>query len=82
MAITRLSVRLDKKTHQRLLKETRVTGKSQSELVREALADCFEACDQKESCLDLARGHGLVGRAKRLPDDLSTDPTAFEGFGR
>jgi hypothetical protein len=82
MTQARLSVRLDKQTHQRLEKEAHATGKSESELVREALVAYFGTRDQEESCLDLARRHGLVGRAKGLPADLSTNPAHFEGFGQ
>jgi predicted transcriptional regulator len=82
MADARLSVRLDQQTQQRLEKETHATGKSESELVREALAAYFSMRDQDESCLDLARRQGLIGRVKGLPADLSTNRDHFKGFGR
>jgi predicted transcriptional regulator len=82
MADARLSVRLDQQTQQRLKKETHATGKSESDLVREALAAYFSVRDQEQSCLELARRHGLIGRAKGLPADLSTNRDHFKGFGQ
>jgi hypothetical protein len=82
MSDARLSVRLDEQTQQRLKKETQATGKSESQLVREALASYFADRDREESCLDLARRCGLIGRGKSLPSDLSTNPVHFEDFGQ
>ncbi|HMF10779.1 MAG TPA: CopG family transcriptional regulator [Gemmataceae bacterium] len=79
---TRLSVRLDQRTQQRLADEARASGKSESELVREALVAYLVARDREESCLDLARRHDLVGCGKGLPPDLSSSPAHFEGFGK
>ncbi len=82
MAGSRISVRLDDETHRRLDEAVTATGKSESELVREALAEYFQQHSQPESCLDLARQHNLIGCASQLPPDLSTNPKHFEGFGR
>jgi hypothetical protein len=82
MSDARLSVRIDGQTQRRLRKETRATGKSESDLVREALAAYFDAQDREESCLELARRRGLIGRGKGLPRDLGTNRAHFEGFGR
>jgi len=82
MSNARLSVRLDEQTEQRLKKETQVTGKSESQLVREALASYFADRDREENCQDLALRRGLLGRGKGLPSDLSTNCAHFEGFGR
>ena len=82
MTNPRISVRLDKATERKLKDEVQATGKNLSELVHEALAAYLQNRSQPETCLDLARRHGLVGRAKRLPSDLSTNRKYFEGFGR
>jgi hypothetical protein len=82
MASERISVRLDEATQRRLAAEARATGKNESDLVREALAAYFRRRPQPESCLELARRHRLIGCAKRLPPDLSTNRRHFEGFGR
>jgi Arc/MetJ-type ribon-helix-helix transcriptional regulator len=80
----RLSVRLTKALEKRLKEITRTTGRSESEVVREALATYQPKVDEsaRESCLDLAKRLGLVGDVKGLPSDLSTNPTYMEGFGR
>lgn len=82
MANDRISVRLDKDTQRRLRDEARATGQSESDLVREALSAYFRRRPRPESCLELARQHGLIGCGKQLPADLSTNRRHFEGFGR
>jgi hypothetical protein len=66
----------------RLRKVVVATGKSESDLLREALQAYLEDQPGAESCLDLARRHRLLGRAKKLPVDLSANRQYFEGFGR
>lgn len=78
----RISVRLDRDTRQRLDEEVKVTGKNESEVVREALAAYLGNRAGPESCLELARRHRLVGCGKKLPPDLSTNRGYFEGFGQ
>ncbi len=82
MGNMRISVRLDRETRQRLNDATQVSGKSESEVVRDALREYLDKQPPVESCLDLARRHRLIGRAKGLPRDLSTNAKHFEGFGR
>jgi hypothetical protein len=60
----------------------RATGKSEAQHVHEALAAFLQGPENGESCLDLARRHQLIGRAKDLPADLSTNQEHFEGFGK
>lgn len=79
---SRMIVRLDAETQQRLDDEVQATGKNESEVVREALADYFRRRPQPESCLELARRHHLIGCARNLPADLSTNRKHLEGFGR
>jgi Arc/MetJ-type ribon-helix-helix transcriptional regulator len=78
----RISVRLDQETQQRLTDEVLATGKSESDVVRQALRTYFRKRSRPESCLELARRHRLIGCAKQLPPDLSTNRRHFEGFGR
>jgi len=51
-------------------------------MVREALAAYFASRRQDKSALILARQAGVIGCAKGLPPDLSTNKDHFEGFGR
>jgi hypothetical protein len=57
-------------------------GKNESEVVREALNAYFTRRVPEESALDMARRAGIIGCAKGLPADLSTNKNHFEGFGR
>lgn len=78
----RITVRLDRQLEQRLREEARAAGTNESEVVREALAAYFAARQQAETALDVARRAGIIGCAKELPPDLSTNKDHFEGFGR
>jgi hypothetical protein len=79
---SRICVRLDGHTQQRLDEEVQASGRNESEIVREALARYFKGRSRRESCLELARRHRLIGCGTRLPADLSTNRDHFEGFGR
>jgi Arc/MetJ-type ribon-helix-helix transcriptional regulator len=79
---SRISVRLDQQTQQQLDDEVNGTGKNESDIVREALHAYLRRRQQSESCLELARRHRLIGCARGLPADLSTNRKHFEGFGR
>ncbi len=78
----RISVRLDGDTRQRLDEEAQATGKNESDVVREALHARFRKRPRRESCLELARRHRLIGCGKRLPPDLSTNRQHFACLGR
>jgi Arc/MetJ-type ribon-helix-helix transcriptional regulator len=82
MANERITVRLDDETQHRLGAEAQATGRNESELIREALAEYFRERPEPETCLDVARRAGVIGCAKRLPADLSTNRRHLEGFGR
>jgi Arc/MetJ-type ribon-helix-helix transcriptional regulator len=82
MSESRISVRLDKDTQRRLDEAVRATGKNESELVRDALTAFLLNQPSADNCLQLAQRHGLIGRARGLPADLSTNRAHFEGFGR
>ncbi|MCI0463885.1 MAG: ribbon-helix-helix domain-containing protein [Gemmataceae bacterium] len=82
MESIRISVRLDADTKRRLREEARAAGKHESEVVREVLAAYFAEQKREASALDRAQRAGIVGCAKGLPPDLSTNKDHFEGFGR
>lgn len=79
---SRISVRLDRDTRQRLDEEVQATGRKESEVVREALLAYLRKRPERESCLELARRHRLIGCGKQLPSDLSTNRRHLEDFGR
>ncbi|BAZ36851.1 hypothetical protein NIES4101_27710 (plasmid) [Calothrix sp. NIES-4101] len=60
-------------------------NKSESEIVIIALREYFNflsAASSSNSCYDLALELGVVGIAKDLPSDLSTNKEYFKGFGQ
>ena len=78
----RINVRVDVDLKQKLEAEARDSGVSPSEVVPEALERYLKSKPKRETCLDIARRIGLIGSAKGLPEDLSTNRDHFEGFGR
>jgi hypothetical protein len=79
---SRISVRLDADTQRRLREEALAAGKKESDVVREALAAYFSGRRRHASALEVAQQAGIIGCAKGLPPDLSTNRDHFEGFGR
>jgi hypothetical protein len=82
MDTTKISVRLDAKTERQLREEALAAGKNESEVVREALAAYFANRAQDKTALVQAKQARVIGCAKGLPPDLSTNKEHFEGFGR
>jgi metal-responsive CopG/Arc/MetJ family transcriptional regulator len=78
----RLSVRIPAELQDDLESLAHTTGKSESELVREALEEYCLKYGNGPSCYDLAEKAGLIGCAKNLPKDLSVNPRHMDGFGR
>ena len=64
-----------------LRRRTRLTGKSESAIVREAIEAHLALPPSAESAYDVALRLGLVGAAKNLPADLSGNPIYLEGMG-
>lgn len=77
----RISFRVDPGLKQQLEAEAKAEGVSPSDLVREALRELLRRRKPRESCYDLAKRLGIIGSAKGLPSDLSTNPAHMEGFG-
>ena len=78
----RINVRVDARLKQQLEAEASEKGVSPSEIVRQALEEHMRQRTPRETCLDLAKRLGILGSAKGLPADLSTNPEHMEGFGR
>ena len=78
----RISVRIDPRLKRELEIEAGRKGVRPSDIVREALEEHVRRRLPRESCLDIAHRIGLIGSAKGLPSDLSTNPEHMEGFGR
>jgi hypothetical protein len=82
MLMERISVRLDPRLKQQIEAEAREQGASPSDIVRQPLKEHMQKRRPQESAYDLAKRLGILGSAKGLPTDLSTNPNHMEGFGR
>jgi predicted DNA-binding protein len=82
MASDRITVRLSKALTERLRKRSAVTGDNESQMVRKALEKFLNQPSKQRSAYDLAVEAGIIGIAKNLPKDLSTNPRHFNGFGK
>jgi hypothetical protein len=78
----RINVRVDQRLKEQLEAEAREKGVSPSDVVRQVLEEHLRQRTPRETCLDIARRLGIIGSAKGLPADLSTNPKHMEGFGR
>jgi hypothetical protein len=80
--MARINVRVDQRVKEELEAEAREKGVQPSVIVRQALEEHMRSRTPRPSCRDLAERLGLIGAAKGLPADLSTNPEHMEGFGR
>lgn len=78
----RINVRVDRRLKQELESEAREKGVKPSDIVRQALETHMRQRAPRASCRDLAERLGVLGSAKGLPADLSTNAEHMEGFGR
>jgi Ribbon-helix-helix protein, copG family len=78
----RINVRVDKRLKEELEAEAKEKGVQPSVIVRQALEEHMRSRTRRANCRDLAERLGLIGAAKGLPADLSTNPEHMEGFGR
>lgn len=82
MATQRITVRIPLPLEERLRRQSAMKGRSESELVREALESYLSANGDDPSAYDLAKKAGLIGVMRRGPKDLSTNPRHFRDFGK
>ena len=80
--MARISVRIDEQQKRQIDALARQRGASESDVVREALGQYLKGRSRPESCYDIAQRIGVIGIARGLPPDLSTNRKHFEGFGR
>jgi metal-responsive CopG/Arc/MetJ family transcriptional regulator len=78
----RINVRVDERLKQELETEAREKGVRPSDIVREVLEQHIRERTPQPTAHQLAERLGILGSAKGLPADLSTNPDHMEGFGR
>lgn len=81
MASHRITIRIPEHLQRRLRNRSRLSGRPESELVREALESHFGQASEARSAYDLAHEARVIGIVKHAPKDLSTNPRYFDGFG-
>ncbi len=82
MSIGRITIRVDKSLHERLESVAEAAGKTESQVVREALEDYLDRQEGGATAYDLFKQAGAIGCIKGGPKDLSSNPRHLEGFGR
>jgi predicted DNA-binding protein len=82
MSSNRITVRVPDALTARLRTHSRAKGTTESELVREALETYLGQSKEVRSAYELAETAGIIGTARRLPKDLSTNATHMKGFGK
>ena len=82
MASERLSIRLPRKLQADLSSIVESSGRSESEIVREAIEEYVKKHHRAPTAYDLAEKMGIIGCFDSGHEDLSTNPAHMEGFGR
>lgn len=85
MAYGRITIRIPETLGQRLRHRSRLQGLPESALIRDALETYLRQFSEPRSAYEAAEEAGLigcVGRGRRWPKDLSTNPRYFKGFGK
>jgi predicted DNA-binding protein len=82
MADHRITIRVPETLGTKLKGRALVQGRSESQVVREALETYLGQGTEPRPAYELAEEAGLIGCVRRAPKDLSTNPKHFEGFGK
>ena len=81
MASDRLSVRLPEQLRRNLENLVETTGRTESDLAREAIEEYLLRHARFVTCFDVAEQSGLIGCVDSGTGDLSTNPKHMQGFG-
>jgi predicted DNA-binding protein len=81
MASERITIRVPEELARQLRSRSASMGRSESEVVREALEAHLSRQPGRQSAYALAEEAGLIGCVERAPKDLSTNKDHFSGFG-
>lgn len=82
MADNRITVRLEKELRRRIARIARRKSVPPAEVVREALEAYCQSHEDGVNCYDIAKKARVIGVAKGLPSDLSTNPKYLKGLGK
>ncbi|MGB0564148.1 MAG: hypothetical protein ACPGVO_20455 [Spirulinaceae cyanobacterium] len=76
-----ITIPISPNLEQQLREVAGVQQKSVQELIIEAVELHLQQLTPSKSCYDVALDLGVIGVVNDLPNDLSTNPQYFEGFG-
>ncbi|MEQ1824539.1 MAG: ribbon-helix-helix domain-containing protein [Pirellula sp.] len=82
MATDRLSLRLPEPLRLGIESLCELTGRNESDLVREAIEEYLARSATLPTCYDLAKKTGVIGCVNSGKADLSTNPKHMDGFGK
>ncbi len=82
MVSPRLSLRLPESLRVGMENLSESTGRTESDLAREAIEEYLSRHAKMPTCYDLAEQSGLIGCVKSGKGDLSTNPEHLDGFGK
>jgi hypothetical protein len=81
MPSDRITVRVPNQLADDLQRFVVMSGKAESTIIREALAEYLEAHGQLPNCFDLLVKSKFLGSIQGLPPDLSSNQSHMDGFG-
>jgi hypothetical protein len=82
MASDRLSLRLPESLRTGLETLVESTGRTESDLAREAIAEYLRRHGTLPTCYEIAEQAGFIGCIDSGVRDLSTNPKHMQGFGQ
>jgi hypothetical protein len=82
MATDRLSFRIPEPLRSGMESLSETTGRTESDLAREAIEEYLLRHGSLPTCYELAEQAGLIGCVNTGKRDLSTNPGHMDGFGR
>ncbi|MEX1228619.1 MAG: ribbon-helix-helix protein, CopG family [Planctomycetaceae bacterium] len=82
MATDRLSIRLPEPLRSGLDAMVEATGRTESDIAREAIKEYLRRHAKLPTCFDLAEEAGIIGCVDSRKGDLSTNLRHMEGFGK
>ena len=82
MSGTRILVRLDRLLRLKIRKRAKAAGKTEAEVIRDALKKEFQTKGPSKSCYQLGWDLELLGSIDDAPEDLSSNRRHMHDFGK